>query len=587
MIPADAPGSSATPGDLPHPELARRQTEALERLATVSDPGYKPRRKFYQRLAAIVVASGGAAVALSEIGRYLWQEWDRRTLVANWIEGARHMYEVEGQPAVAQDMLARADALSPHNPDVAKLSAYIDGMQTMERLLNLDRPFDRADLDAWGRALGQAVMLERVDSSSPDALLLQGQLQLAIKEFDRAQQYISRARELERRAGIRSAFSAWRLACVHRARGMQDKERGNAEAAARSVDEAKRLTDEAIAMDVNFKWAHLEKGQLLLEDEGNKAAALECFERTVTIDPRFAIGWQNLANAKASLAHSDEAIRDLLHALEIQPNLAIVMADLAYEYGGRGDYEIGLIFARRATEADPGLLGGWRIRGTLALERARKSLSDKDSRGMYMAEAEDAFSHALALDPRKSIVYLDRSSLLLEAGRVQQACEDAKNAERFDRKAALFKLGLARALLAAKRMKECEAAASDAIAAHKDDSDDSCVLDEAAFIRAESRASLGSIDDARADYDVAVEAMERLNASPDLQARILCSRGQFRESALGDAEGALSDFIRARTVSESHLPAWAGEVRVSELLQRREAAENARLRMQQLRGDAP
>jgi tetratricopeptide (TPR) repeat protein len=587
VIRVDALGDSARSGDSIHSELARRQTEALERLATVSDPGYKPRRKFYQRLAAIVVASGGAAVGLSELGRYLWQEWERRTLVANWIDGARYMYEVEGQPAVAQDMLARADSLSPHNPDVAKLSAYIDGMQTMERLLNLDRPFDRADLDAWGRALGQAVMLERVDTRSSDGLLLQGQLQLAIKEYDRAQQYLSRARELERRAGIRSPFSAWRLANVHLDRAEHHEALGDQKAAESNIAEAKRLLDEAIELDGDFKWAHLEKGQLLLDQEGDAEAALACIERAVAIDPRFAIGWQNLANAKASLGRPGEAESDLLHALEIEPDLAMAMTDLAELYGARGQYEIGLIFARRATEADPGSLNAWRFRGLLALERARKSLSDREWRAGYMTEAEDALSRALKLDPKAWLVYVERSTLYLDAGRTQQSCEDAANAVRFGNGKALAKLSLARALLAAKRMEECEASASAAIAAHKDDSDDSLVLDEASFIRAQARASLGSINDARADFDVAVDAMQRLNAPPDLQARILCGRGLFRESALGDAEGALSDFVGARTVSESHLPAWEGEARISESLKRTEASDNAKLRAQQLRGVAP
>jgi tetratricopeptide (TPR) repeat protein len=583
----DAGGGSATPPDSASAELVRRQTEALERLATVSDPAYVPRRRFYQKLVAIVIAAGGATVGASELARYLWEEWERRTLVANWIDGARYMYEVEGQPAVAQDMLARANALSPHNPDVAKLSAYIDGMQTMERLLNLDRPFDRADLDAWGRALGQAVMLERVDSSSSDGLLLQGQLQLAIKEYDRAQQYISGARELERRTGVRSAFSAWRLANVHLERGKRHKERGDVEAAAGSIAEAKRLLDEAIAMDASFKWVHLGKGQLLLDQEGNAQAALECYERAVAIDPRFAIGWQNLAQAKARLGRNDEAILDLLHALEIQPSLSFVMADLAIAYGNQRSYEIALIFARRATEADPGSLNAWRYRGMLALEKARESKSDDTEHTAFMTEAEEALSRALTLDPRAWRVYVDRSTLYGEIGRIQQAYEDAKNADRFGGGKALAKLSLARALLAAKRMEECEASASAAIAAHKDDSDDSLVLDEASFIRAQARASRGDLDGATADWDAAVEAMQRLNAPPDLQARILCGRGQFRESALGDAEGALSDLIRARTVSESYLPAWDGEARVSEWLQRGEAAANARLRAQLLRGNVP
>jgi tetratricopeptide (TPR) repeat protein len=584
VIRVDALGDSARSGDSIHSELARRQTEALERLATVSDPGYKPRRKFYQRLAAIVVASGGAAVGLSELGRYLWQEWERRTLVANWIDGARYMYEVEGQPAVAQDMLARADALSPHNPDVAKLSAYIDGMQTMERLLNLDRPFDRADLDAWGRALGQAVMLERVDSRSSDGLLLQGQLQLAIKEYDRAQQYLSQAREIEHRAGVRSAFSAWRLANVYLKQSEQHRAGGNAEAAASGVTEAKRLLDEAIAMDGDFKWGHLEKGQLLLEREGDAEAALECFERTVKIDPRFAIGWQNLAKAKARLDRSDEAIHDLLHALEIQPSLSIVMTDLAFEYGNQRSYEIALIFARRATEADPGSLNAWRFRGLLALEKARESLSNREQIVAYMTEAEDSLSRALTLNPRESNVYQERSMLYLETGRIQQAYEDAKNAVRFSGGKALAKLSLARALLAAQRMEDCEAAASSSIAAHDEKIDGSSVLDEALFIRAQARALRGDVDGATADWDAAVVAMERLGAPPDLQAKILCHRAQFRESTLSDAEGALSDFVRARTISESHFPAWDGEARVSASLQRIEAADRARQRLQQLRG---
>jgi len=152
---------------------------------------------------------------------------------------------------------------------------------------------------------------------------------------------------------------------------------------------------------------------------------------------------------------------------------------------------------------------------------------------------------------------------------------------------ALATLSLARALLAAQRMGDCEAAASSSIAAHDEKIDGSSVLDEALFIRAQARASRGDVDGATADWDAAVVAMERLGAPPDLQARILCGRGEFRELTLSDAEGALSDYVRARTVSESHIPAWEGEARVSAFLQRTEAADNATQRLRQLRGEAP
>lgn len=586
---SDTGGVALTSGNSTHEDLARRQTEALERLATVSDPGYKPRRKFFQRLAAIVVASGGALVGISEVGRILWEQRERRILVDNWVAGARRMYEVEGQAAVAQDMLARADALSPHNPDVAKLSAYIDGMQTMERLLNLDRPFDASDLDAWGRALGQAVMLERVDSSSPDGPLLQGQLQLAIKEYDRAQDYLSRARELERRTGGRSPFSAWRLANLHLKRRAQHIERGDQEAAKSSIAEANRLLDEAIALDGNFKWAHLERGQLLLErkEEGDAEAALASFERTVAIDPRFAIGWQNLATAKLELERHEEAIGDLLHALEIRPNLSIAMVDLAYAYGDQSSYEIALIFARRATEADPGSLNAWRYRGLLALERARKSLSDKTLREALLLEAEEAMSNALRLDPRAWRVYCDRSTLYREMGRVQQALDDAANAVRFGSEKGMTHLAKARAMLDARRLSECIDAVNNAISLHKDNDDDSRVLDEALFIRADAYGQLGEIDLAHADWNASVKAMEELGAYPDLQARILCGRGQFREARLNDLEGALADFARAAEVSETHRPAWEGKVRVCALLQRHEEAADAERRLKLLRGESP
>lgn len=587
---ADATGGVSVPsGDSVCAELARRQAEALERLATVSDPEYKPRRKLYQRIAAVVVASGGALVGVSEVGRILWEQRERRILVDNWVAGARRMYEVEGQTAVAQDMLARADALSPHNPDVAKLSAYIDGMQTMERLLNLDRPFDASDLDAWGRALGQAVMLERVDSSSPDGPLLQGQLQLAIREYDRAQGYLMRARELERRTGGRSPFSAWRLAYLHLKRSGQHIERGDEEAAQSSIAEANRLLDEAIALDGNFKWAHLERGQFLLKrsQEGDAEAALASFERTVAIDPRFAIGWQNLATAKLALGRQEEAIADLLHALEIRPNLPIAMVDLANAYGNQSSYEIALIFARRATEADPGSLHAWRYRGLLALERARKSLSDKALREALLLEAEEAMSSALRLDPRAWSVYCERSTLYRETGRVQQASDDAANAVRFGSDKGMTHLAKARAMLDARRLSECIDAVNNAISLHKDNDDDSCVLDEALFIRADAYGQLGKIDLARADWDASVAAMEELGAPPDLKARILCGRGQFREVRLNDLEGALTDFTRAAEVSETHRPAWEGKARVCALLQRHEDAADAERRLKLLRGESP
>ena len=196
-------------------------------------------------------------------------------------------------------------------------------------------------------------------------------------------------------------------------------------------------------------------------------------------------------------------------------------------------------------------------------------------------------SSALRLDPRAWSVYRDRSTLYRETGRVQQALDDASNAVRFGSSKGLAHVAKASALLDARRLRDCIDTATVAISLHSEKDDDSFVLDEALFIRADAYGQLGEIDLARADWDASVNAMDELGAPPDLQARILCGRGQFREARLNDLEGALADFTRAAEVSETHRPAWEGKVRVCALLQRHEEAADAERRLKLLRGESP
>ena len=543
--------------------LLRRQAEALERLATVSDPEYKPRQKVIQRLMAVGIAGGGIVLATYQFGLFVMESYERRGMVANWVEAAREMYEVEGSAAEAGEMLKRAAELGPQDVDVVKLSAYIDGMRAVERLVNLDRPFDKADVEEYGRAMGQAVMLERVDPESPEWAILRGQLALAAGEPDRARTFLDKALAID----PKNAFATLRLALVHLnlANASSDKAVRD-----RELAECRSGLDLALKLNPQFKWALLWKASVVLEVDKDPKIAIKILEQALEIDPRFVNALVTLGICEMSREDWNAAERALVRALAIRPNEALALNELAYVYGAQDKYEIGLRYARRSTDANPGNLRAWNMRGLLARELAKATAGTESERAELFKEAIDAYSKALDLDPRNVSAYVERSTLNRLTGHLQQAGEDARNAVMFGPERTFAWNALGR--FQAEAGFHDKAAETFAKVIELDPTFDTAYLE-----RAKARVASGDRARAAADLDLALE-----KASEEFRPEILLARGKFLESG-GDQERALADFVAARTAQIDLFDAWMAEAGVLKALGRLEDSKTAAREALQLR----
>ena len=543
--------------------LLRRQAEALERLATVSDPEYKPRQKVIQRLMAVGIAGGGIVLATYQFGLFVMDSYERRGMVANWVEAAREMYEVEGSAAEAGEMLKRAAELGPQDVDVVKLSAYIDGMRAVERLVNLDRPFDKADVEEYGRAMGQAVMLERVDPESPEWAILRGQLALAAGEPDRARTFLDKALAID----PKNAFATLRLALVHLnlANASSDKAVRD-----RELAECRSGLDLALKLNPQFKWALLWKASVVLEVDKDPKIAIKILEQALEIDPRFVNALVTLGICEMSREDWNAAERALVRALAIRPNEALALNELAYVYGAQDKYEIGLRYARRSTDANPGNLRAWNMRGLLARELAKATAGTESERAELLKEAINAYSKALDLDPRNVSAYVERSTLNRLTGHLQQAGEDARNAVMFGPERTFAWNALGR--FQAEAGFHDKAAETFAKVIELDPTFDTAYLE-----RAKARVASGDRARAAADLDLALE-----KASEEFRPEILLARGKFLESG-GDQERALADFVAARTAQIDLFDAWMAEAGVLKALGRVEDSKTAAREALQLR----
>lgn len=533
----------------PNPsDIHERQALALERLAVVSDPEYKPRKKFIQHLAGFVVAGFGIAAGGYEFVQFIIESHERRLLVSNWVTAAKEMFEAEGSAAEASQLLEQAREVAPQDANVIRYAAYVDGMSVVERLLNLDRPFNNSDVEAYGKAMGQAVMLERVDSSSPEWAILRGQLALAVDEPLRAQMFLDQAIEID----PAHSFARLRLALVKLsiAKSRESSAERNA-----LVNEARSMIDKIIEAEPSNKWAHLWRGTVSLEWDAEPQRAVESFQSALAIDPRFVNAWQSLGSAQEMLQDFSAAEKAFSRALQLRPNLVSAYTGLAYVYGYQDRYEVGLAFARRATVEAPQSFQAWITRGLLARELWRVTPASDPSVNDLLKEAVDSYTAALDLNPRSSDVFIERSKLYRQTGRLRESGSDARSAINFSPTDPVAWNVLAKYYQAAGFLNDAVETFTKVL--QLDPAMDTALLD-----RGQIYATLNEHESAIADFDAALKV-----ATDDFSPEILCARAAvYRTTQRLDL--ALADFVQARTVKPDYLDAWLGESQTLDTLGR-------------------
>jgi tetratricopeptide (TPR) repeat protein len=544
-----------------------RQADALEQLVHVLDPSKKPKRRGVARFFGYMMLASSLVLGGYEFVSWVFDQWERRAMIANWLAVAREMQDVENAPEVALDLLEKANEIDPQSADVVRLRAYVRGMQAVKRLLQIDRPFNAEDVAVANLAAAEASLLEQLDPGAADWALLRGQLAMALREPDRANGYFQKAIELD----PDNVLVRVRFADMHHERA-KSIEPNNAEEAALERASAVKLLDQAIQLNPRSKLAWLYRGLHTLESD--PVAALDSFDRAVTIDPRFELGHQNRAIALAALERWDEAEAALQRALEISPNSALALASLSQIYGIQDQYESALLFAQKATDADPAFLGGWSWRANLERDMgtvAERASRDKEADDFRIA-AVASYGRALELDPRSADVLIERSKLLRRMGNLEAAGADARQAVRLAPSDPYAWFTLAEFQ---DRIREFDAAMQSLDRLLKLEPK----FDAAHQLRATLLESRGDLEGAEDALSKAIEF-----ADEDLLAGFLLQRSKLRQRR-GNLLAALEDATAARKAQPEEFELWLHEARVLLALGRGEDACAALAEANQRRPD--
>ena len=427
------------------------------------------RWKATMRLVRTMVGFGAMAIMLVKAGAWYYNRQQLEAMAERYMSVARDLYYSENNPDVALPFVDKAIAIDDENPDYLFFKDYILGMSVTRRLLNLDRPFTKAELDEAHRSYADARFLEQLAPERSEPYILQGQILAALKETSRARQAVQKAVELD----PASDFAWMRLAMIQ----LDEKD----------VAGAKESLAKAEEVNPAAKWVWLWKGVVAMDCDKDVSAARACYEKALELDPKFDMalynyGWSFMGKSGKDYARAREYFQK---ALRVNPDYKEACYAIGMAYGYEDNYPIAKVWMEKAVALDDGFLTGHKWSGIIsgemkdfagAIECFGKAIHlDPMNADLYVrrakmesalnrdADARRDLEFALELDPgsKRSNLYL--GDLMLKGSRAEDALKFYDRAVALDAKYSEAHAGRAKALLALGRAEEALAAVDTAI----------------------------------------------------------------------------------------------------------------------------
>ncbi len=522
MLHRDHPGDD---DDAVLQEILKRQTRAIERLAKHFSPEEQEKeekrwRSFMMRLAAITTISFSGILGSWELVSYLKAQYDIRQLAEQYAEAATEIYYEENNPDVAMDFIGKALKLQENVADYWYLQAYIEGMAVVRKLMNLDRPLLKDEVDKAHVAIAHAVLLQRLDAERPEPFILRGQIYAALGEKERADKALQEAIRID----PKNDFAHVRLAVLY-----SEEKR---------VDDALKELDTALAINAKSKWAYLWRGVILAEQRQQWEEARKAYDQALALDSRFDLAYYNLGWTYVNQKPADYGkARELFEkALTINPSYKEAFYGLGMVYGYQNLYEIAALYLDKAIELDKTFLTAWKWRGIIRVEQEQ-----------YGQALED-FTQAISLSPSEPELYVRRGRIYAKKKEVQNAVADLRFAAQLnpnDKKTWLY---LGDVFMDAEQTDQAQTYYEKALAL---DAQYSEVYGQLAQVWLKR----GNADKAREAFDNAV------NNAAYRPERFLLPRGRFLEG-LGQNDLALADYRAARTSDPNMAEAWFAEAQL-------------------------
>ena len=533
----DARISANTEAIRANAEAIRMQTEYLHEIRNHFIPEEEAR---FRRFAKYVVTPLIKAIALIAFIGGLWDviawvmaRYEVKVMADRYVSVAKDVYYNENNPEVAIPFLDKAIELRDGDAEYRFQRAYIEGMAATRLLLNLDRPFLKSELDRVHHAYAEARFLQGLKPNRPEPYILQAQVLVALKEPARAETNLAHALKLDPASDF-----------VHLRMAMLQLER-------KETDGAEKSLDRAIELNANSKWAWLWKGILANDFRKDKTAARACYEKALSIDPRFDMALYNLGATWEYGKEKDyaKAREYMLKALKINPDYKEACYQIGMFYGYEDNYPVAKVWMDKAISIDGNFLTAYKWRGIINGEMK------------LFEEAVRDFNVAIQLDPMNADLYVRRARANEQLDRIDDALRDLRFAYDLKPDAVRTLLYLGDIYVRMGKVQQSIDYYDRAISVQSK-------YDDAYAHKADALAQLGREKDSL----IAIEkAIEVANYKPE---RFWLKKGALLEGFNRQAE-ARTAYVKARTLNPKLLAAWRREAELAKLAGDSSAAEMA------------
>lgn len=393
-------------------EAIKQQTEYLKEIRNHFLPEAEASRM--KRLAKQIVSPMLKGVAIIAFIGGMWDffswTYDRyeiSSMASRYAEIAKDIYYSENNADVALEFISKAVELQDTNAEYRFLQSYIKGMAATRKLLNLDRPMTREELNEAHMAYAEARYLRNLEPDRAEPYILESQILAALKEPDRARKAIEKAIELD----PKNDFAYVRLALLSIKEKPTDERSKDA-----IVAEVAEALDHAIELNPKSKWAWLYKGYLANNVCANPVEARECYNKSLEIDPKFDMAYHNRGwtwmIGKESTRDYVKAREDFMKALQYNPDYKEACYAMGMSYGYQDNYSVGKCWMDKAILLDDKYLTALKWQGVMNAE-----MDDNEA-------AVESYDKAILLDPMNHDLYVRRARVLVRLGRTNDAIRD-------------------------------------------------------------------------------------------------------------------------------------------------------------------
>lgn len=286
-----------------------------------------------------------------------YQDNKNKETIINLNNVAKNMYFKEYAPKIALKIIDKSLDINEQNAETIYIKSFIESMEVVEELKNLDRPYNYDELQKAHLALANAEFILESDEKVyyPNAYLVKAQTYYALNEIDKSIYFIDKAINQNP-----LPFYKIRKSTILIETGNENKDLKKIDLGLVILNELEKNTE-----NENLKWVYLYKAialtyKIQLDDKINKNELLrnidEYYQKALKIDGKFHLALFNYAKFYQDISDNENRIKESIKyykmVLNILPDNKEVYYQLAKLYGNIDKYEKSIVYLNKALEID-------------------------------------------------------------------------------------------------------------------------------------------------------------------------------------------------------------------------------------------